>query len=37
MSEAFKARKEHHEMIDRGLSEEQRLMRETCRGFVNDW
>jgi alkylation response protein AidB-like acyl-CoA dehydrogenase len=24
------------EMIDRGLSEEQRLMRETCRGFVND-
>ncbi len=23
-------------MIDRGLSEEQRLMRETCRGFVND-
>src|SRR5256884_5134829 len=24
------------EMIDRGLSEEQKLMRETCRGFVND-
>src|SRR5438105_4635115 len=24
------------EMIERGLSEEQRLMRETCRGFVND-
>src|SRR2546429_147958 len=24
------------EMMDRGLSEEQRLMRETCRGFVND-
>src|SRR5467141_1590850 len=24
------------EMIDRGLSEEQRLMRETCRGFVNE-
>ncbi len=23
-------------MIDRGLSEEQKLMRETCRGFVND-
>ena len=24
------------EMIAHGLSEEQRLMRETCRGFVND-
>jgi len=25
------------EMIDRGLSEEQRLMRESCRAFVNDF
>ncbi|MGB5080526.1 MAG: acyl-CoA dehydrogenase family protein [Burkholderiales bacterium] len=24
-------------MIDRGLSEEQRLMRDTCRAFVNDF
>jgi acyl-CoA dehydrogenase len=24
-------------MIDRGLSEEQRLMRESCRAFVNDF
>jgi hypothetical protein len=24
------------EMIERGLSEEQRLMRATCRGFVNE-
>ncbi len=24
------------EMIDRGLSDEQRLMRQSCRAFVND-
>jgi alkylation response protein AidB-like acyl-CoA dehydrogenase len=28
---------ERMEMIDRGLSEEQRLMRESCRAFVDDF
>ena len=25
------------QMIDRGLSEEQKMMRETCRAFVDDF